>query len=248
LFLPLISTTIYLIICFILNKYKTTFKHLYDNNSIYNKSIKLFSIVHNLSLCIFSFYIFYNLYQITDTNYLLINVNNYQKIVIDNDQIINICWLFTYSKIWEFFDTWILQLMGKNTIFLQKFHHWGAVWCWYYVCLTKSPICLLVSYYNSFVHIIMYFYYMLTIICGSYKLKIPNYIKQSITSLQLLQFNYGIYTGTYYYLIKNYSEHHTHPAYISSVIYNLYAIFLLGLFINFYYMSYIKSKPKLNQT
>jgi hypothetical protein len=242
-FLPLISTTFYLISCFVLNKYKTTFKDLYDNNLIYNKFIKSFSIIHNLALCLFSFYTFYNLYQQSDTNYLLIDINTYKKLVIENDKIINLCWLFTYSKIWEFFDTWILLLMGKETIFLQKFHHWGAVWTWYYICLTKSPMALLVSYYNAIIHTIMYFYYMSAIICSGYRLKIPNFIKQTITSLQLLQFTYGISTGTYYYLFEHFTEHKTHPAFISTVIFNIYAIILLGLFINFYYVNYIRSKP-----
>jgi hypothetical protein len=200
-----------------------------------------------LSLSIFSFYIFYNLYQSADTNYFIINISYFGKLQIENNQIINLGWLFTYSKIWEFFDTWILLLMGKDTIFLQKFHHWGAVWGWYFVCLHKSPIILLISYYNSLVHTIMYFYYMSAIICNNYRIKIPNYIRQIITSLQLLQFTYGIYTGTTEYLIKHYTEHHMHPTWIASFIFNIYVVIIMGLFLNFYYINYIRPTDQKNK-
>jgi hypothetical protein len=83
--------------------------------------------------------------------------------------------------------------MGKDTILLQKFHHSGAIWCWYYVCLTNSSMMIIPTYYNSIVHTIMYFYYMMTILSNNLKIKIPSLIKPIITTLQLIQLNYGNY-------------------------------------------------------
>jgi hypothetical protein len=42
-----------------------------------------------------------------------------------------IIYLFYLSKYYEFFDTFLLYLNGKDPIFLQKYHHIGAVICWH---------------------------------------------------------------------------------------------------------------------
>lgn len=250
--LPLISTTLYLSINYILSRYKNTFNYLYQNNKTYKHCIKSFAIIHNLALCIFSFYTFYNLFLLLKTNNLLIDKSYGETIELNDnnsdktDQILNICWLFTYSKIWEFFDTWILQLMGKETILLQKFHHFGAVWCWYYVCLTNSSTMIIATYYNSIVHTIMYFYYMMTILSSNLKFKIPSLIKPIITTLQLIQLNYGNYYVIRYYLCKHLITNITHPAIVSSTIFIIYVYVLVIMFLNFYYKNYIKLRPKIN--
>ena len=95
--LSLISTSLYIGISFVFSKYKTTLDNLYQRNKTYKDYIKLFEIFHNLHLCIFSFYIFYNLFFLLKKNNLLFddfNCNHFKFNYDNADQILNICWLF----------------------------------------------------------------------------------------------------------------------------------------------------------
>jgi len=141
----------------------------------------------------------------------------------------NLCWLFTYSKIWEFLDTWLIMAKGHNTIFLQKYHHFGAFFVWYLTCYYNISIVIVPTLFNSFVHTIMYLYYILCLFC--IKLKT---IKPFITLLQLVQLIIGDYFCFRYYVLQRDINKYT-------IITNLfigYALILIILFINFFRKSY----------
>jgi hypothetical protein len=57
-------------------------------------------------------------------------------------------------------DTFLLYLHGKTPIFLQKYHHIGAVISWHLVYVYKVDAIWLPSLANSFVHTVMYSYYL----------------------------------------------------------------------------------------
>ena len=98
-------------------------------------------------------------------------------------------WLFYISKFYEFADTYIVIWKGRRPIFLQKFHHIGAVIGMWWVITTRSTCGYIFVVFNSFIHSIMYLYYALT----TWKIRIP--FKSIITMLQMTQFVTGMSLG-----------------------------------------------------
>ena len=64
-------------------------------------------------------------------------------------------WLFYISKFYEVVDTFIILAKGKNTSFLQTYHHAGAMFClWSGIRYMAAPIWMFV-FVNSFIHTLM---------------------------------------------------------------------------------------------
>jgi hypothetical protein len=237
---PFIFVISYLIICSILKSYKHYFKQLYQENINYLKFIKFLTFFHNIFLIMFSLSVNIILYDRFMILYGTIN----PKIILNNfiftdTTLIDICWLFTYSKVWEFLDTFLIMLKGSDTIFLQKFHHSGAVIMWYLCTKYQTPVVLVGTFFNSFVHTIMYSYYLINL-CGYKSTKYKPYI----TILQLIQLVVANMYGIIYYIIPNFYNN-SEQLYLS-VMFVMYVFVLILLFINFSIKNYIvKQKNKI---
>ena len=160
--------------------------------------IRAFSFLHNLALHVFSLYIFTQLFTevlregpVAKPNYFCNKPHIYQLL-----------FYFYLSKYYEYIDTMILYAKGVEPIFLQKFHHVGAVIVWHMAYVNKAECVFYASLFNSAVHTVMYFYYLLSLF-PNIKLYIKKY-KIYITTLQLLQLTSG---GTlmlvYFYPIES---------------------------------------------
>ncbi|SPQ22920.1 5793f46f-7ded-4739-9027-b1e21ef08ef9 [Thermothielavioides terrestris] len=96
-------------------------------------------------------------------------------------------WLFYLSKFYEVFDTLIILAKGKLSSTLQTYHHAGAMLCmWAGMRYMAVPIWIFVCF-NSFIHSIMYTYYTATAL----NIRVPMFIKRTLTSLQITQFVLG---------------------------------------------------------
>lgn len=96
-------------------------------------------------------------------------------------------WLFYLSKFYEVFDTLIILAKGKLSSTLQTYHHAGAMMCmWAGIRYMSTPIWIFV-FFNSFIHAIMYTYYTVT----AFNIRVPMFIKRSLTSMQITQFLVG---------------------------------------------------------
>jgi hypothetical protein len=188
------------------------------------------SIIHNCILVLFSAWTFLSLSQIIYTNGVVFQSNFY----FQNPNFDKIIYYFYLSKYYEFFDTFLLYLNGKTPIFLQKYHHIGAVICWHLAYVYKADGIWIASIANSFVHTIMYSYYFGCLM----KIKQVRFIKQYITSLQLTQLFIPNFILLYFYK----------PPIETELNYNIIKIFvgyvsiLILLFLQFYYKNYIKVK------
>jgi elongation of very long chain fatty acids protein 4 len=135
-------------------------------------------------------------------------------------------------KVLDLLDTVFFILRGKysHVTFLQVYHHASMVlMVWttlHYVPLNQN---LFYAATNSFVHVVLYTYYLLT----SMGTTVP--WKRMVTNIQLLQF-VGLSVFTVYLLVAV----HTDPA---AILYTQFTgfqmIMFLGLFINFYVRNYI---------
>jgi hypothetical protein len=163
----------------------------------------------------------------------------FSKRIIENQSILNICWIFLHSKTVEYFDTFFILLKGGSPIFLQKFHHFGAVWCWYLLVSVNASAAIIPTLFNSFVHSLMYFYYFLSVFD---KRKVLSPFKPIMTSIQLIQFASGFYIGSFGYTLKHYQGTFNDKYMIASLVFLFYGFCLIMLFLQFYYMTYIHKK------
>ena len=188
------------------------------------------SVIHNSLLVAFSAWTFLSLSQILYNDGIVFQSYYY----FQNPRFDTVIYLFYISKYYEFFDTFILYLNGKSPLFLQKYHHIGAVICWHLIYYNKIDCVWIPSIANSFVHIIMYSYYLGCLL----KINQVRFIKKYITSLQLIQLFIPNFICLYYYA----------PPIETTFNYNIIKIFvgyvsvLVVLFSQFYYTNYIKPK------
>ena len=155
---PIVSSISYILITYILKLNKLSITHLYKTNKTYNNTLKVIGAIYNMIMAMFSLLTFVLLSLSLIQEYgTMINHNVwFSKRIIENQSILNICWIFLHSKTVEYFDTFFILLKGGSPIFLQKFHHFGAVWCWYVLVCVDSSAAIVPTLYNSFVHSLMY--------------------------------------------------------------------------------------------
>ncbi|CAD6191306.1 unnamed protein product [Caenorhabditis auriculariae] len=93
-------------------------------------------------------------------------------------------WLFMASKLFELVDTVFLVLRKRPLMFLHWYHHiLTLIYAWY--SHPNSPgFNRYGIYLNVLVHAFMYSYYFLR----SMKIRVPGFVAQFITSIQILQF------------------------------------------------------------
>ncbi|TGZ76240.1 hypothetical protein EX30DRAFT_295497, partial [Ascodesmis nigricans] len=96
-------------------------------------------------------------------------------------------WWFYLSKFYEVIDTAIIILKGKKSSLLQTYHHAGAMICMWFGIRYMAPPIWIFCVFNSLIHALMYTYYSLTAL----KIRVPNVLKRSLTSMQITQFLIG---------------------------------------------------------
>ena len=154
-----------------------------------SEALKMFMVLHNLALCIFSGWVSINCWPIL-VNYAL--EHGWERLFVHTEVwneygVGKWCIVFFVSKFYEFVDSWLIVLKGRQLSFLQVYHHSGIVLTMYFACLAKANwlggvVCL-----NSFIHTIMYFYY--TFSTMGYK----SPLAKMLTTLQLTQFFLGMF-------------------------------------------------------
>ncbi|KAK3585442.1 hypothetical protein CHS0354_020162 [Potamilus streckersoni] len=146
-----------------------------------------------------------------------------------------VCWWFYVSKIIEFMDTVFFMLRKKDSqiSFLHVYHHstMPLLW-WIGVKMVPGGEAYFSASINSFIHIVMYTYYLLSAMGPA----MQKYLwwKKYMTMLQLAQF-LAIMVKTPYAMYMSCGFPHI---YGWSLI--MYDLSHLILFSNFYYQTYTK--------
>lgn len=159
-------------------------------------SLKLFVFLHNCGLCLFSFVVVVKSWPIVFTGfstYGWVGVHCEPTFWVDSGFGF---WadVFYVSKYYEFVDSWILVLKGKNPSFLQVYHHTGIALAMYFATQSHCNWLLWVVCLNSFIHTLMYAYFA----AATLGYKSP--LAQTLTTMQLLQFVTGIvFSSTTYF-------------------------------------------------
>ncbi|GMH63980.1 hypothetical protein TrST_g7700 [Triparma strigata] len=140
--------------------------------------------------------------------------------------------VFYVSKFYEFIDTWILILKGKEASFLQVYHHTGIAIAMWAACVTGSNWVVWPVVLNSFIHTLMYTYFAAaTLGCRS-----P--LAKMLTTMQLTQFVMGITLSSSTYVYGKATQEQV----ASLVFIQVYAVGLIYLFGQMYKNKYNKKK------
>lgn len=221
---PIIGTTLYIYVSSILKKMHPSLE------KTASKPLYYYSITHNAALAAFSFYTFVSLSRIMMEQGIVAG----HKYYMAQPYVKNLIFWFYLSKYYEYFDTFLLCVKGRNPIFLQKYHHVGAAVCWHLCYSYDVDMGVFATILNSFVHSIMYSYYWMTLL----KWNIRG-MRMYITMAQMAQLVGGGMAGLYYYYPVE-----TGWNYRIIVFFNMYIAGLVYLFGEFMVVNYFKHPIK----
>ncbi|XP_055903892.1 elongation of very long chain fatty acids protein AAEL008004 isoform X1 [Eupeodes corollae] len=148
-------------------------------------------IVYNLSQVIFSAWLFY---EIASSGWLTGHYNfRCQPVDYSNNprtlRMVNACWWYYFSKFTEFLDTMFFVLRKKTSqvTTLHVIHH-GCMpmSVWFGVKFTPGGHSTFFGLLNTFVHIVMYTYYLFAAMGPQYQKYL--WWKRYLTTLQMIQF------------------------------------------------------------
>ncbi|XP_073841366.1 very long chain fatty acid elongase 7-like [Musca autumnalis] len=198
-------------------------------------------IIYNAIQVIISCGLFYEFYQAGwGTSY------NYKcaPLTYDTDpnsmRMARAVWLFYMAKITELLDTvfFVLRKKDRQISFLHVFHHFSMPLGLYFAVQNYAGgHGTIVCFINSFVHIVMYIYYMLTAMGP----KVQKYLwwKKYITVLQLLQFSIVFVHSIQVQIRRNC----LYPKGVAAII-TLYSCIFSYMFGSFYVENYLKKNKK----
>ena len=147
------------------------------------------------------------------------------------------CLLFLLSKAVELGDTAFIVLRKTPLSFLHWYHHVTAlIYCAWFSA--ESPaLSNWIGTTNYLVHSVMYSYYT----AKAAGVRVPRWVSQMITTLQLVQFVLGVITMITALILKTngaYCDASYPFIYVGMIVYTSYFV----LFLNFFYQRYLWGK------
>ena len=145
-------------------------------------------------------------------------------------------YLFVFSKVWEFMDTFFLVLRKKEVIFLHWYHHITVLIFTCYLFKDEIGLGHYFGSMNYIVHSVMYAYYAYS----ASGRRLPKFVSKFVTRLQLGQMFGGLlFTFSSYYGLRSgdYPDcmFNERAFWIAMAIYGSYAVLFLKLYIDRYY-------------
>ncbi|XP_022918607.1 very long chain fatty acid elongase 2-like [Onthophagus taurus] len=200
--------------------------------------------VYNSFQVLYSVYIFKEIITSAYLNNYKLQCTNYDPNPTPlNMRMATAFWYFYVSKIIDLCDTvfFVLRKKRNQLTFLHIYHHSTMIFNWYLGTLySPGGQAFLSVMFNSFIHIIMYLYYLLAAI-GPHMQKYL-WWKKYLTQIQLLQF-----IVVMVHILVGYRNNCKASNWLSwfTVIY-LWT--LVVLFANFYYQAYRKKSVMPSET
>lgn len=243
---PFVSVVLYLVLS------KPVFNFIVTQFKISPKSaaLKNFITLHSGLLAVYSGWTFVNIAWLVFKHYQMTG-NMYDTLTASKESLWDgtegvpgmSFWIthFYISKYYEFIDTWVVLLKGRDPILLQTYHHAGIVLVMWALCATHcSPVIVLV-FLNSFIHTLMYTYYT----ASAFGYSSP--LKHYLTSMQIIQFIVGIATTCPTHFMTNATTGKpllTDAQGLALWSVELYAVVLIVLFAQFYTSTYLSKGKK----
>lgn len=201
-----------------------------------SKSFKQLALVHNVALCLFSL--------VSSVNVWYMTISHAKRYGIENVYCERQLWenglklwgfLFYLSKYWELIDTFLLVWKRRTPSFLQVYHHLVTLLCAYMLQASHSSVTFLFIGLNATVHTVMYAYYALTIMGIRFK------AKSMITVMQIVQFIIGNMAALLMFVLRGGDcACESQKIAVGAIV--IHAFVLIGLFVNFYFQTYVRTK------
>jgi len=228
--IPLVMTTIYLISLPLLKRFSDVVFRDIDVKSLLLPSM----VVYNVSQVILNAWMVYRFIR-------AVSVEGHPFIGNTSSPLCSfVVWVHYCDKYLEFFDTYFMVMRGRmdQVSFLHVYHHFTISWAWWIgVTFFPDGDAYFGALLNSFIHVLMYSYYSLSL------LKISCPWKKYLTMLQLIQFTSVIVYS--FFAIWLYAEEFEtkHHIAIGTQLFEMSTLFVL--FYYFYQKSYsTKRKDK----
>ncbi|KAG5675221.1 hypothetical protein PVAND_005145 [Polypedilum vanderplanki] len=159
----------------------------------------------------------------------------------DTMRMVSVCWWYYFSKFTEFFDTFFFVLRKRydQVSTLHVIHHGIMPFSvWWGVKFMPGGHSSFFGFLNTFVHIVMYTYYMLAAMGP----EMQKYLwwKKYLTMFQMIQF-IGIFTHAFQLFFHNPCNYPIVLAYWIGG----HGVLFLFLFANFYKQAYTKKEVKV---
>uniref|UniRef100_A0A6P4E275 Elongation of very long chain fatty acids protein n=1 Tax=Drosophila rhopaloa TaxID=1041015 RepID=A0A6P4E275_DRORH len=157
-------------------------------------------------------------------------------------RMVNICWWYYISKFTEFFDTlfFILRKKNEHVSTLHVIHHGCMPFSvWMGLKFAPGGHSTFFALLNSFVHIVMYFYYMIAAMGPKYQKYI--WWKKYLTTFQMVQF-VAIFTHQFQLLFRDCDYPKGFMVWIG-----LHGVMFLFLFSDFYKAKYLNAARRRRQ-
>lgn len=205
----------------------------YIRNDLFNKKMLL---THNLISIGSSAYIFFGiLYEVCTRGYTLVG----NELDVSHTALTHYIWAFHMTKYYEYMDTIVMILRGsfRQITFLHVYHHASVVvYTWMVLYSHPGGDYYLGPLINSWVHMWMYMYYLLSGIITDKQVR-KRYLWWSVylTRMQIAQFFVNLGHSIYAIMYS--------PCRTSLYTYGLmHQISFIWLFGNFYYRKYKTKK------
>eukprot|EP00245_Coleochaete_scutata_P005893 TRINITY_DN1987_c0_g1_i1.p1 TRINITY_DN1987_c0_g1~~TRINITY_DN1987_c0_g1_i1.p1 ORF type:complete len:298 (-),score=45.52 TRINITY_DN1987_c0_g1_i1:382-1275(-) len=200
-------------------------------------------VLHNLFLFALSLYMCTGIvYQAIKNKYTLWG-NGYKP---DEVEMARLLYLFYVSKYFEFFDT-IIMIVKRSTrqiSVLHVYHHSSIALIWWTIIYhAPGGEAYFSAALNSFVHVVMYWYYFVAAVLGKDEKLKRKYLwwGKYLTQLQMTQFAINMVQAAY--LMVTYPPY---PRFLYTLLF-YYMVSLLCLFANFYVQKYIVQGQKVQE-
>ncbi|XP_063704312.1 uncharacterized protein LOC134833792 [Culicoides brevitarsis] len=201
--------------------------------------LKNFMIAYNAYQCLFSCWLFSQAFVENILTYIFsfgcrtAREENPELVTL----IVNCAWWFFFSKVVELLDTvfFVLRKKQNQVSFLHVYHHSvTCFFCWAYLKYMPDEQGVVIGALNSFVHIIMYFYYMVAAMGPKYQKFI--WWKKYMTWIQLTQFGLML---VYLAMVTAFNCRKFHK--VLTICFFINVAFMMYLFADFYRKAYKKS-------
>ena len=196
-------------------------------------------ICHNVFLIVLSLYMCIGCLTEAYSNRYTLWGNSYKE---EEKQLAFYIYLFYVSKLYEFFDT-LIMLLKKNlrqVSFLHVYHHSTISFIWWMIA-RRAPggDAYFSAALNSWVHVCMYTYYLLSATIGKDGRKRSKYLwwGRYLTQMQMFQFLCNLIQAIYCASFSDY------PKFLSKILL-FYMLSLLVLFGHFYYTKHVAAAKK----
>lgn len=198
--------------------------------------LKVFVILHNLFLILLSLYMCVGCAKEAYLSGYRLWGNEFKA---SETRLAYYIYIFYVSKIYEFMDTFIM-LLKKNlrqVSFLHVYHHSTISFIWWMIA-RRAPggDAYFSAALNSWVHVCMYTYYLLSALIGKNDATRSKYLwwGRHLTQLQMLQFFLNLLQALYC------ASFSVYPKFLSKILL-VYMLSLLALFGHFYYLKHMAS-------